>query len=710
MYNDNELVRYSRSGDVFHYRWAARRCLKMLHPKSSVKRIVIEGSKENTLAAEYVIDVAEYTEEVEGNNKQISYFQLKHTTQRVDVPFTLSGLKDTLEGFAKRFSALGYNNKIHQIDAVRFSIITNRQIADSLKTGIAAIKNGENAEPKFQTTLEKYIQLKDEKLREFCASLELSDGEGGYIAQKHELQAEISKLLAGAVDNAQIDSVIALVQDKALPDNKGEIIREDILKRFGVTAERDLFPAPLELEKFKNFIKREQHKILLSSVLEASTPVILHAGGGVGKSVFSQQLAESLPTGSLRIVYDCFGSGKYRNRSESRHRHRDALVQIANEIALHGLCEILLPRSTDLDDAILRAFLSRLKTAATAIKKVDKDAALAILIDVADNAEMAAKEFSEYYFAHQLLREEVPAGCRIVTLCRTERIDLLKPLSTVRQMELKPFSQAETVVHLRDHFPSATDIDGLEFYRLTGGNPRVQANALSIHQNTVSDVLAGLGLSGTTVEEQIAAQLESAISTIKDKLPTNFQRPINAICLGLANLTPFIPINVLATAAEVEVSTVVSFVADLGRPLLISEKSVQFRDEPTETWFRDRFSASKQQIESYIMSLKPLASEFSYVAQVLPSLLLQSENYNDLIGLALSDDYLPEDSPIDERNIRVYRLQFAFKAVLKQKRYADAAKLALRAGEEVAGDKRQLELLTQNVDLIAPLQSPQRVQ
>ena len=27
-----------------------------------------------------------------------------------------------------------------------------------------------------------------------------------------------------------------------------------------------------------------------------------------------------------------------------------------------------------------------------------------------------------------------------------------------------------------------------------------------------------------------------------------------------------------------------------------------------------------------------------------------------------------------------------------------------------AGDKRQLELLTQNVDLIAPLQSPQRVQ
>lgn len=706
---ENDSVRYSRAGDVFHYRWAARRCLRMLHPKSSVKTIVIENSKEN-VAGEQVIDVAEYTETLGRCGEIVTYFQLKHSTKRVDKLFHLSDLKDTIEGFAKRFSALGCDNNTHQFEAVRFSIITNRQIADSFKAGIVAIKNGENAEQQFQNTLEKYTELKDEKLREFCTALELSDGEGDYVAQKHELQAEIAKFLAGDVDNAEIDRLIALMQDKALPDNKGEIIREDILNCFKVTSERDLFPAPMEFEKSKNLIKREQHEILFNSVLEASTPVIIHAGGGVGKSVFSQQLAESLPTGSLGIVYDCFGSGKYRNRSESRHRHRDALVQIANEIALHGLCEILIPLSTDLDDAILRAFLSRLKTAATAIKKVDKDAVLAILIDAADNAEMAAKEFSESCFAHQLLREEVPEGCRIVTLCRTERIHLLELLSTVRQIELKPFSQAETVVHLREHFPSATDIDGLEFHRLTGGNPRVQANALSIHHKTVSDVLAGLGPSGATVEEQIAAQLEFAIYTIKDKLPTDFQRPINAICLGLANLTPFIPIDVLATAAEVEVSMVMSFVADLGRPLWISDKSVQFRDEPTETWFRERFSASKQQIESYIMSLKPLASEFSYVAQVLPSLLLQSENYDELIGLALSDDYLPEDSPIDERNIRVYRLQFAFKAALKQKRYADAAKLALRAGEEVAGDRRQLELLTQNVDLIAPLQSPQRVQ
>lgn len=42
----NELVEYSRQGDVFHYRWAARRCLSLVDPNTSLRAIVIEGSKE----------------------------------------------------------------------------------------------------------------------------------------------------------------------------------------------------------------------------------------------------------------------------------------------------------------------------------------------------------------------------------------------------------------------------------------------------------------------------------------------------------------------------------------------------------------------------------------------------------------------------------------------------------------------------------------
>lgn len=80
----NELVRYSRAGDIFHYRWAARRCLRMIYPKSLVRYIMIEGSKDEELAGEYVIDVAEYLESDESESEQIEYFQLKHTSVRSD--------------------------------------------------------------------------------------------------------------------------------------------------------------------------------------------------------------------------------------------------------------------------------------------------------------------------------------------------------------------------------------------------------------------------------------------------------------------------------------------------------------------------------------------------------------------------------------------------------------------------------------------------
>ena len=97
-----DLVRYSRAGDEFHYRWAARRCLRMIEPNSRLKYIVIEGSKEPNLAGEYVMDVTEYSES-ENQCDGIAYFQLKHSTVRTDKPFNPSDLQGTIEGFAGRF-------------------------------------------------------------------------------------------------------------------------------------------------------------------------------------------------------------------------------------------------------------------------------------------------------------------------------------------------------------------------------------------------------------------------------------------------------------------------------------------------------------------------------------------------------------------------------------------------------------------------------
>lgn len=709
---ENELVKYSRAGDVFHYRWAARRCLRLIFPKTPLREVIIEGSKESKLAGEYVIDVAEYLDSAESDLQEIAYYQLKHTTVRKKQLFRLSDLKDTITGFARRYTEfLKKTDETRKTALVTFSIVTNRAIAENFKRNIAKVSSGGKANSNFQATLEKYTKLAGKDLAEFCGLLTFVDGEGDYDDQRYELQAEMSQLLAGTVDSPQVDNIVALVQGKALPNSDGLIRREDILKRFGVTSERVLYPASLEIEKLDHVIPRKQHETMLGYITNASAPMIIHAAGGVGKSIFARQIAESLPPGSLGIVYDCFGGGRYRNRSEPRHRHRDGLVQISNELASQGLCSPLIPRSTDQDDEILRAFLSRLDGSAKSLRKSNETAILLILIDAADNAEMAAKEFSEKCFVHELLRESIPEGCRLVALCRTERIDLLHPVRNISLIELKPFSEEETFRYLRTHFPEATEANGLEFHRLThNGNPRVQANALSLGLPKLAETLDRLGPLGTTVEKQIEAQLDSAISLVRDKFPDDYKKHIDAICLGLAALPPFIPLSVLAKAANVDESTVKSFIADLGRPLWLTDTSVHFRDEPTETWFRQKFSATPDQIGTYITRLEPLASKYPYVAETLPSLYLNAGKYSELIALAISDDLLPKDNPIDERNVRVYRLQFAFKAALKLKNYADATKLALRAGEEVAGDKRQFDLLRKNIDLIAPLQHEQKVQ
>ena len=162
--------------------------------------------------------------------------------------------------------------------------------------------------------------------------------------------------------------------------------------------------------------------------------------------------------------------------------------------------------------------------------------------------------------------------------------------------------------------------------------------------------------------------------------------------------------------AKVSIDHVKSFVSDIGRSLWLYDTSIQFRDEPTETWFRNTFLATKENYEEYITALEPLAHQLPYVAEVLPQLYLQAGQYDKLIVIALSDDYLPENNPIDARNIRVYRLQFAFKAALKLKNFKDAIKLAMRAGEEVAGNQRQIALFRSNIDLLTTLQSKEKVQ
>ena len=268
----SKLISYSRAGDVFHHRWAARRCLRLLYPNTELEKIVIEGSNEKKKAGEYLIDVSEYSR-TNDDVKRIQYFQLKHTTVKGHKPMKLADTKDKIEGFADRFRQ-HETEKNKVTDLISFAIITNRKVDNTVEEKLLYLQIGKDVEPRFRKTIENYTKLKGKRLAQFCKLFKIEDAEGNYNVQNSELRVELSQLVAGSVKSTQAEALANMVQEKVLPDSDHNVNREEVLKRFNITSERDLFPAPPIWEKLDNVIEREQYAGMIRSISESENPII----------------------------------------------------------------------------------------------------------------------------------------------------------------------------------------------------------------------------------------------------------------------------------------------------------------------------------------------------------------------------------------------------------------------------------------------------
>ena len=165
----------ARVGDAFHYRWAARRCLRLIDPQSPLQCITIESSKESKTAGEYAIDLAEYSA-TNARDKRTDYYQLKHSTVRTNKHVVFSEICPTIRAFAKRFAANLSRGTKSLSDSVAFWFVTNRCVNAQLKRGIKAIGNGLRATPQLQQQLEAVTRLQGTQLRAFCKSFSIVDG------------------------------------------------------------------------------------------------------------------------------------------------------------------------------------------------------------------------------------------------------------------------------------------------------------------------------------------------------------------------------------------------------------------------------------------------------------------------------------------------------------------------------------------------------
>src|SRR5690606_12054665 len=129
---------------------------------------------------------------------------------------------------------------------------------------------------------------------------------------------------------------------------------------------------------------------------------------------------------------------------------------------------------------------------------------LCLIIDAADNAEMAAEEMREpASFVRDLIRTALPDGVCLALTCRTHRRERLGAPPEAQEVELRPFNISESARHLRGVYPSASDTEVAEFAFLSSYNPRVQALALS-RGLPLQKMLKELGPEPTTVDRAIA--------------------------------------------------------------------------------------------------------------------------------------------------------------------------------------------------------------
>lgn len=718
--SDSMLVRASRDGDQFHYLWAARRALRLLKPQSGLVAVTIEGASTTELqaagtvdAGEELIDIGEYYgSTVIEQATLVRYMQLKHSTLRVNDVWQPSGLEKTVRGFAVRYTALRKKLPTEPLhEKLEFWFVTNRPISIDFIEAVedAATQLAPRHTANLQK-LKKFTSLDGAELALFCGMLRFEGRQDDYWTQRNILSQDISGYLP-ALDVDAPTRLKELVTRKALSESvtNPAITKMDVLRALQ-TDETELFPSPCLIEPIDDAVPRKQETALVEAIVcAAGRPVIVHADAGVGKSIFSTRIGISLPTGSISILYDCFGNGQYRSATGYRHRHRTALVQIANELSAIGLCHPLIPTNAD-NSAYMRAFMQRITQSVSVLRARNADAMLCVIVDAADNAQMAAEEINEpRSFVRDLLRESLPEGVRVVALCRPHRVALLNTPPDALLLELTAFNRDETAAHLRHRFADATEHDVDEFHRLSSHNPRVQALALS-RKAPLPEILRMLGPNPTTVESTIGGILEKSIATLRDAAGNVGGPQVDLICAGLAALRPLIPISVLASMSGVDQAAIKSFALDLGRPLIVNGDTIQFFDEPAETWFRERFRPDAASIREFISRLQTLTSTSTYVASALPQLMLEAGQFSELVELALTSRGLPETSPVERRDVELQRLQFALKAGLRIRRYADAAKLALKAGGESAGDDRQRRLLQDNIDLASLFMDSNSVQ
>ena len=719
-----DKVRASRDGHEFHEAWAARQALGLVLQVDNLIGIAVEGleyedEKAAPIEAVDIADLTFYYGKAVGfkNATKVKIIQVKYSKSKEFLPFNASDVSKTIQKFGVAFRS---KRKLHGIKEVssklEFALVTNRPVSSSFKKALEGIISEKklNANEKKQSEKFKIASgLKGKDLQEFASKFSIVGSTDNLKKIKGDTTNLIADWSAGRDSQAmvRIKNLRELVRDKAGLAGQGDntIRRVHVLGALDLCSEKEILPFPPNFPKIDHVVPREQLIGCIQLIPHLEVPLLIHAGGGTGKTVFLESIANALNGKHLCVCFDCFAGGAYRAPEDGRHRPQRGLTQIVNTLACLGLCDLFLPTTDSSREALFSIFRSRLTQAIENLQRRSKEKKLIIIIDAIDNASIQAEVNGEDSFPKLILQSLETTGLikdvKFVVSCRTHRKKEAKGDVHCEELELKPFSKKETKAFLLDRVKSLKEIEITVAQARSLGNPRVLEHLVKERQLlevSQADTLIN-------IDELIKKRIESALAEAKRngcKLDE-----IESFLAGLSILPPPVPIQEYADIHGMNVSAIHSFAVDLSTLLEQSKHGLIFRDEPTETYILEKYKINLSVLRSLADNLLKSQKSSIYAANVLPALFERLNDGQSLFDLAFNKE-IPASitSEVGKQRIRYSRISAAVLHAAREKKYDFLIKLLVELATVSAANQRGVDYLVSNPELVVLLNDTDAIQ
>ncbi len=716
---DYRGARGSNTGDDFHELWAARLAIGLLGGDGGLEALAVEGMLEEGKADTWDgVDCALYFDGPDAvSASRIRVEQLKYSGSSPKAPWTVARLIQTKAGAKKRQGSKVRNASVIARLAEAWkgirnlrpgrrppeaALVTNQPVAQEVTDAVARAaaapvripKGPRKANEPDEVKLARASGLTAADFQDFAASLDLVSRTGSRFALEDRLLQAMAAWTDGDARTASL-LLRQFIRTRMLPEHdRAPITREAIqLNALGASDRHALFPCPSDVRRTDCLVRRTMVE-KASCRIASYQFVCIHGNGGVGKTTALQQVKEDLPSGSLMVMFDCYGGGRYLDPAALRHKPADAFVQLANEVATRLRLPLLLSRHGTTD--FPRMFMHRLRHAAETLAAANPNALLVVVVDAADNSVTAAEERGppESSFVHDfVLLRELPGNVRFVVTARTSCLKGLRLPEHYDRIRLEPFTRSETATFVGLH-RSAPDDWIEEFHVLSNGLPRVQSYAFEGEQGSSDTPLERLR-PGKSLDDVFEQRFIEALTK------NGSLRQLERLCAGLVVLARPVPVAALAAVLDLDADHIRDTCSDLAPGIRLDDDAVRFADEDFEAFVRERAGQELAPVRNRAATwLLSQSGNDQYAAIHVAPTLSAAGRFDDLLAL-VEREPIPAavNDAIERREAEVQRLRLALSASRAEGKDSRALRYVLLGAEGIRTDDALRDLLAANPDL-----------